>query len=180
MYRAPPLEAVLPSNKAAPSNDKLEFMEMIAPPRFPVLLTILVLFTITQLPDMQMPTGQNFVHALGTAIDIQQESVINFLYNSAQNGAAACFESGTTLLLSLGVHINSIHNTALHFGGGVYYVDNAALTQCIDMTKTCNTCSYRCVSSNSAGNDGTFTYLWRAARQVSDEKSLHIRPSESG
>lgn len=68
------------------------------------------------------------VYAVSTAFDIQE--MINFTFNVAQNGGAVYLKGETLILLDLQTHFNLSCNTALDYGGGIYYVDNTAPIQC--------------------------------------------------
>ncbi len=114
------------------------------------------------------------LYALGSHI-ILEDTAVEFISNTAQNGGAMYFRSEAALVLTFWTVLNTSSNRASLYGGAVYSVDSTTSTQCNFTASTSRTdeqflslpyCFLQSKGSfgiiyshnDSAGKDGNFLY----------------------
>ena len=70
------------------------------------------------------------IYATGTSIYMQ--GILNFTLNAARNGGAMYLDNGAALIFGHNTKLYISYNTAVKYGGGIYYEDNPTTGQCIN------------------------------------------------
>ena len=75
-------------------------------------------------------TNGGAIYSVNTNIIFDENSVLSFKYNTAENGGAMYLSSASFLTLTRGVTISMSYNHATKYGGGIYNEDIATASEC--------------------------------------------------